>query len=768
MNDNSYGALLVNSLHELLPLRMWQLLHAGLVSELGVSIDVILNRKDPQRRFIHLQPLPESERVNPFCAHLRKWRSINRGCFECQTRILDDFVEKDRKSGDGAPLPYVVSNCHMGLFRVVCPLRIHKCTVAFVVAHAIRQAGNEGLAMIRLRNLEERLRIPNHREALLLPMALPQLAEVRGFSPKSWAELLVRLRSLVADTQKRLGETYGDRCAAKEEEFLAELSRLLPGPEYVKEETLKDDMDRIAEAVCDFCNLKWFAYFRRSRPGERLSLLGSCRWRFGTDVLGHFDCPPLEVEERRARPLGLLAGEHDRSDLEELPSFSEFERLWHSASRVYIHPQRVPGVASPRGTVDDMLLFGPIKDPGRSLVEGIGSKRSAFEKITRHLSARLDALYHIIYQHQFVAEMSHEMSATANGILVETSHVYSLYRKTLGISLPAGTRDAFDLLRYYVKQLDHKRRNWLYSFGTEGKPTITLTPCDLGEILTDVINIYKHIARQEGIDLRQVAFSRPDLPAVEGYREWIESVFANLLDNAIKYTERSGYPLFQAGDLRPDFLRRLRDGEDPMASFVRGRLVAANQDLFAGQDTDERQVVAALNRLITGSSLWDTEVFADVRLSRDSRDLIGQKLDDDDQMHLNKLILEDAFFGEFACQRYIDIEIDNSHPKWFRLSVSNFGIGIRQEWINQGLIWRAGWRLPLEDIPEKRSGQKGLRQRYVTGTGIGCNVVKQFMEAMRGKVAVESHKGRYPRAGSVGEKFWSGCKTTFTVEFPKH
>jgi signal transduction histidine kinase len=108
---------------------------------------------------------------------------------------------------------------------------------------------------------------------------------------------------------------------------------------------------------------------------------------------------------------------------------------------------------------------------------------------------------------------------------------------------------------------------------------------------------------------------------------------------------------------------------------------------------------------------------------------------------------------------------DTSDQRWFRLSVSNFGFGIKEEW--KELVFREGWRIPWWEIPDHQRVDRGDKQLYRSGTGIGCAVIKRVMEAHGGKVTVESHKGHGPQKDPVGFRFWSGCKTTFTVEFPR-
>ena len=90
------------------------------------------------------------------------------------------------------------------------------------------------------------------------------------------------------------------------------------------------------------------------------------------------------------------------------------------------------------------------------------------------------------------------------------------------------------------------------------------------------------------------------------------------------------------------------------------------------------------------------------------------------------------------------------------ITVSNFGRGIRPDWIVQGLIWQRGWRNPHDEDPDS----------FVTGTGIGCAVIKEAMALHGGAASADSHLGglTVPRR-DVDDDYLRGCKTTFTLKF---
>ena len=70
-----------------------------------------------------------------------------------------------------------------------------------------------------------------------------------------------------------------------------------------------------------------------------------------------------------------------------------------------------------------------------------------------------------------------------------------------------------------------------------GLMRLDLQPADLGSLVDDVIGLYEDVAREKGVALRN---EMPELPAIEVDPARMRQVFANLLDNAVKYTPSGG------------------------------------------------------------------------------------------------------------------------------------------------------------------------------------------------------------------------------------
>jgi hypothetical protein len=104
----------------------------------------------------------------------------------------------------------------------------------------------------------------------------------------------------------------------------------------------------------------------------------------------------------------------------------------------------------------------------------------------------------------------------------------------------------------------------------------------------------------------------------------------------------------------PGFGIRLRDGQDALSRHLHTQLTPATQlllqNLQAGSPTPEleKALVADLNRVLSGPSLFNPERFAGVGLSDELRSLMASNPHGLELVLLNRLLLEAAYPGEIA------------------------------------------------------------------------------------------------------------------------
>jgi len=89
------------------------------------------------------------------------------------------------------------------------------------------------------------------------------------------------------------------------------------------------------------------------------------------------------------------------------------------------------------------------------------------------------------------------------------------------------------------------------------------------------------------------------------------------------------------------FVAWLTNGSDPMSEFLRARL----QDSLK---SDLSTLVKALNKIISGPSIYDKDRFTGIVLRKETASLIVQNPHGAQLSHLNKLLLEDAYPEELS------------------------------------------------------------------------------------------------------------------------
>jgi hypothetical protein len=112
--------------------------------------------------------------------------------------------------------------------------------------------------------------------------------------------------------------------------------------------------------------------------------------------------------------------------------------------------------------------------------------------------------------------------------------------------------------------------------------------------------------------------------------------------------------LFAAVDIRnPAALSsRLTQHRDALSEFVWRNLSADDQailgDANSSPERKAQTIAVALNHLITGGSLFERDRFGSFEVSQETRNLLAHNPEGNELVHLNRLLLHDAYPGELA------------------------------------------------------------------------------------------------------------------------
>jgi dipeptide/tripeptide permease len=107
-------------------------------------------------------------------------------------------------------------------------------------------------------------------------------------------------------------------------------------------------------------------------------------------------------------------------------------------------------------------------------------------------------------------------------------------------------------------------------------------------------------------------------------------------------------PWFTPQDFRqpPALAAKLQQTDNPLASHLRGQLSPETRALLAQPDAGGKLsagLTADLNRILTGPSLYDTNLFKGLKLTDRCKALVGNTPDTNGLVRLNRLLLEEAY-----------------------------------------------------------------------------------------------------------------------------
>ncbi|HEX8748978.1 MAG TPA: phospho-N-acetylmuramoyl-pentapeptide-transferase [Pyrinomonadaceae bacterium] len=117
-------------------------------------------------------------------------------------------------------------------------------------------------------------------------------------------------------------------------------------------------------------------------------------------------------------------------------------------------------------------------------------------------------------------------------------------------------------------------------------------------------------------------------------------------------------PLLRVGDVKDSgrFMLRLQEGRDPLSQYLRPQLsYGLQQEIteYDGTSTPseavQRSLTDELNRIMrAGTSLYDQQRFERVKLTEETRKLLGQNPQGENLVRLNRALLEEAYPQEIA------------------------------------------------------------------------------------------------------------------------
>ena len=157
--------------------------------------------------------------------------------------------------------------------------------------------------------------------------------------------------------------------------------------------------------------------------------------------------------------------------------------------------------------------------------------------IVNHMASELELSEQM--KNDFISSVSHELRTPLTAIKGWAETVGSMPddEETIAKGMRVITSESERLSRMVEDLLDFSRMQ-------NGKFSLNKNTMDILAELGDAVLIYTEKARKEGID---VIYDEPDmLPFVYGDRNRLRQVFVNIIDNAIKYSEKGGVVSVQA------------------------------------------------------------------------------------------------------------------------------------------------------------------------------------------------------------------------------
>jgi signal transduction histidine kinase len=181
--------------------------------------------------------------------------------------------------------------------------------------------------------------------------------------------------------------------------------------------------------------------------------------------------------------------------------------------------------------------------PVRSQDE-LGQLAASFNSMSADLVRSLNL------RRQMTADVAHELRTPISIILGHAEAVHD------GV-LPASS-ETFEIVREEAGRLEHLVNDLhTLSMADAGELSLDLVTCAPLSLLIDAQRVYAHQASQKHISL-EVLDAR-DMPDIQADLRRMKEVFANILDNAMRYTAPGGRIVLSAAQLDTEIEFRVRD-----------------------------------------------------------------------------------------------------------------------------------------------------------------------------------------------------------------